>query len=107
LVVAGRVIDIPAGEAVVLGRDPAVSSLAGALSDWHGVSRRHASVTVRGGTVTIQDFDSTNGTWVDGERLGANAVVLDLPARFRLGQAAEVEVRAGGQAEAPTGGPAS
>jgi hypothetical protein len=107
LLVAGQVIDIPAGEAVVLGRDPGASALAGALSGLYGVSRRHASVTVRGRTVTIQDFDSTNGTWVDGERLGAGAAVRDLPARFRLGQSVEVEVRAGGQADPPTIGPAS
>src|SRR5688500_18817076 len=33
------------------------------------VSRRHASIVVRGGVVTIEDLGSTNGTFVNGERV--------------------------------------
>ncbi len=33
------------------------------------VSRKHARVTVRGGEITIQDLGSTNGTFVNGEKI--------------------------------------
>ena len=33
------------------------------------VSRRHAKITVNGDTITIQDLGSTNGTFVNGERI--------------------------------------
>lgn len=33
------------------------------------VSRRHLEVTKSGGDVTIRDLDSTNGTWVDGQKV--------------------------------------
>jgi hypothetical protein len=33
------------------------------------VSRKHARITVRGGEVTLQDLGSTNGTFVNGERV--------------------------------------
>ena len=32
------------------------------------VSRRHAMLEIRGGTVMLVDLGATNGTWVDGER---------------------------------------
>ncbi|CAA9468000.1 MAG: hypothetical protein AVDCRST_MAG65-487, partial [uncultured Solirubrobacteraceae bacterium] len=36
------------------------------------VSRRHARVRIRDdGRVVLEDLDSTNGTWVNGQRLGA------------------------------------
>lgn len=33
------------------------------------VSRRHASITVAGDVVTVEDLGSRNGTWVNGVRL--------------------------------------
>jgi pSer/pThr/pTyr-binding forkhead associated (FHA) protein len=36
------------------------------------VSRRHAQVTVENGSVSVTDLSSTNGTMVDGVRLGPN-----------------------------------
>ena len=33
------------------------------------VSRRHARVTPRGDTVVVEDLGSTNGTFVNGERI--------------------------------------
>ena len=38
-----------------------------------GVSRRHAEIHVDGGRVRVIDLGSTNGTFVDGERVGAVA----------------------------------
>jgi Protein of unknown function (DUF3662)/FHA domain len=35
-----------------------------------GVSRKHADVQVHGGTVTVEDLGSTNGTLVNGRRVG-------------------------------------
>jgi hypothetical protein len=92
LTVAGRSVELAAGERVVLGRDQTESPLAGLLAGMYGVSRRHASVTVRGGSAVIEDLGSTNGTWLDGERLGREPVVRPLPVAFRLGQAVEVQV---------------
>ncbi|WP_167389067.1 FHA domain-containing protein [Caballeronia ptereochthonis] len=40
------------------------------------VSRRHAHVFVKGGAPFVEDLGSTNGTFVNGERLGASAVGL-------------------------------
>ena len=46
-----------------LGRDPHCDIF---LNDMT-VSREHAIITVDGGKISIQDDDSLNGTWVDGE----------------------------------------
>lgn len=61
------------GEAMTLGRDP--------LSDISivdpEVSRQHARLTrSAAGGYTIQDLGSTNGTFVDGNRLGGESVSL-------------------------------
>jgi diguanylate cyclase (GGDEF)-like protein len=34
-----------------------------------GISRQHAKLTVRGGTVRIEDLGSTNGSWVNGVKM--------------------------------------
>ena len=62
---AGRIITLDAK--TVIGR---ASDCQLALSD-PGVSRRHASITARGGVLTIVDLDSKNGTYVEGERVAA------------------------------------
>lgn len=40
------------------------------------VSRRHAHVFIKGGAPFVEDLGSTNGTFVNGERLGASALEL-------------------------------
>jgi pSer/pThr/pTyr-binding forkhead associated (FHA) protein len=35
----------------------------------YGVSREHAAIAGRGGTITVEDLGSTNGTLLNGERL--------------------------------------
>jgi pSer/pThr/pTyr-binding forkhead associated (FHA) protein len=63
-------VDIPAGTSVLLGRDPAESLVAAAFARFDNVSRRHATVTVDdGGHAVIRDEGSTNGTFVNGDRV--------------------------------------
>jgi hypothetical protein len=63
-------VDVPAGTSVILGRDPAQSLVAAAFGQYDNVSRRHATVVVDdGGRATIRDEGSTNGTFVNGERV--------------------------------------
>jgi pSer/pThr/pTyr-binding forkhead associated (FHA) protein len=49
------------------------------------VSRRHAHIFVKGGTPFVEDLGSTNGTFVNGERLGDTAVALTEGASLAFG----------------------
>src|SRR5918911_4294507 len=52
---------------VVLGRDPGADIV---LTDpSNEVSRRHARIVIRGTEAVLEDLVSTNGTFVNGERL--------------------------------------
>lgn len=63
-------VDVPAGTSLVLGRDPGESLVAAAFAPYENVSRRHATVTVTdAGEATIRDEHSTNGTYVNGDRV--------------------------------------
>jgi pSer/pThr/pTyr-binding forkhead associated (FHA) protein len=63
-------VEVPAGTSVLLGRDPAESLVAAAFEQCENVSRRHAMITVDdGGHATIRDENSTNGTFVNNDRL--------------------------------------
>lgn len=75
------------GESHVIGRDDACDVVI--ASDT--VSRRHASVSLKGGKLVVRDLGSSNGTWVDGAKTadGAWNPGQELrigPAHFRLGQ---------------------
>jgi hypothetical protein len=73
-------VEIPAGTSLVLGRDPEESLVAAAFADYDNVSRRHATVTVSdSGNATIRDERSTNGTFVNGDRVlpGTEARLAD------------------------------
>ena len=59
------------GDQLIIGRD-ATSNVA--ISDAE-VSRKHARLTFQGGKYVLEDLGSTNGTFVNGQRL-ANATVL-------------------------------
>ena len=61
-------------EPLVLGRE-----CDGLVVNDAQVSRRHVELRVRDGAVVVADLDSTNGSFVDGERIGS-------PTELRLGQ---------------------
>jgi pSer/pThr/pTyr-binding forkhead associated (FHA) protein len=64
----------------MLGRDPAESLVAAAFDGCENVSRRHATVTVDdAGNATIRDENSTNGTFVNGDRVlpGLDVRIVD------------------------------
>jgi len=63
-------VDIPAGTSVLLGRDPAESLVAAAFARFDNVSRRHATIRVDdAGHASIRDENSTNGTYVNDDRV--------------------------------------
>lgn len=63
-------VDVPAGTSLLLGRDPQESLVAAAFARFENVSRRHATVSVDdAGHATVRDEHSTNGTWVNGDRV--------------------------------------
>jgi pSer/pThr/pTyr-binding forkhead associated (FHA) protein len=63
-------VEVPAGTSILLGRDPAESLVAAAFDGCENVSRRHATIMVDdSGHATIRDEGSTNGTFVNGDRL--------------------------------------
>jgi hypothetical protein len=80
-------VEVPAGTSLLLGRDPAESLVAAAFSDFENVSRRHATVTMDdAGHATVRDEHSTNGTFVNGDRvLPGTAVRLADGDLVRLG----------------------
>ncbi|HST83879.1 MAG TPA: DUF3662 and FHA domain-containing protein [Kineosporiaceae bacterium] len=51
-----------------------------------GVSRRHAEVHTEGGRVRVIDRNSTNGTFVDGERVGPQGAPLADGSRITVGR---------------------
>lgn len=68
------------GASVELGRSPSCTI---ALDD-DGVSRTHARITMSRAGAQIEDLGSTNGTYVDGNRV-SGAVQLQDGSRIRLG----------------------
>ena len=47
------------------------------------LSRSHAQVEIQGAEVTLRDLDSTNGTFIDDERI--REVFIDNRSKFRVG----------------------
>ncbi|MEA2398277.1 MAG: hypothetical protein QOK25_1833 [Thermoleophilaceae bacterium] len=76
---AGQDLDVE--RPAVIGRDPASAGLT--LTDPEA-SRRHASVIPEGQALNIEDLGSTNGTFVNGERIDS-ARVLVRGDRLRIG----------------------
>jgi DNA-binding winged helix-turn-helix (wHTH) protein len=85
LVFKDRPIVLACGESLV-GRDAACA----VFVDAGGVSRRHARIRVPAeggdGAVTIEDLDSTNGTYVQGRRV-TDVRPLEHGDRIRIGRA--------------------
>jgi pSer/pThr/pTyr-binding forkhead associated (FHA) protein len=95
---------VPTATSLVLGRDPGESLVAAAFADFENVSRRHATVTVSDtGEATIRDEHSTNGTFVNGDRvLPGSDVLLTDGDSVRLGADVAADVSLPGQG--PAGG---
>jgi DNA-binding winged helix-turn-helix (wHTH) protein len=74
-----REIALEEGESI-LGRDPDAT----VFIDHVSASRRHAQITIAGGTATIEDLGSKNGTRVDGERIETAASLAD-GSQIRIG----------------------
>lgn len=73
-------VDVPAGTSLLLGRDPQESLVAAAFARFENVSRRHATVSVDdAGHASVRDEHSTNGTWVNDDRVipGADVRLAD------------------------------
>ncbi len=80
-------VEVPAGTSLLLGRDPAQSLVAAAFAKFDNVSRCHATVTVDdAGRAAIRDENSTNGTYVNDDRVipGVDVRIVDGD-RIRLG----------------------
>ena len=67
---------------IVLGRYQAEDVV---MVDDDRVSRRHTRITPRGGGVRVQDLESRNGTYVDGQRV-ADETYSAAPRVLRVGQ---------------------
>ncbi len=89
----GRFFLVHEGERLTIGRDPDYADVA--LMD-PALSRKHAVIAREGQTVRVEDLGSTNGTFVNGQRvdtqevgpgdcvrLGATRIFMSLPARER------------------------
>jgi hypothetical protein len=92
---AGQELDVEG--AAVIGRDPGSAALV--VRDPEA-SRRHASLIPEGQSINVEDLGSTNGTFVNGEKLiGARVVVPG--DRLRIGTTV-LEVALASRAAAPT-----
>ncbi|MCX7992463.1 MAG: FHA domain-containing protein [Fimbriimonadales bacterium] len=80
---SGREYLLKAGENII-GRDPSSDVL---ISDGT-VSRRHACITLEENHAYIQDLGSTNGTYLNGEPVGAERIPLPPDAELRFGSVA-------------------
>jgi len=74
---AGKVLDIEK-TVVTIGR-----SGCDLIVDDAELSRRHVRLEIQGAEVTLKDLDSTNGTFIDDERIGE--VFIDNRSKFRVG----------------------
>ncbi|MGH2583112.1 MAG: FHA domain-containing protein [Anaerolineales bacterium] len=69
------------GQSVIIGRDPASNFVIDDIE----VSRRHARLIVQGSGFAIEDLGSTNGTFVEDQRI-RNLVPLQPGVTIRLGE---------------------
>ncbi len=86
---AGQVFTLDL-ERIVIGRDP----LADLVVDDQEVSRHHAVLIQRPGGYDLQDNGSTNGTFVEEQRLGNARVALKPGQHIRLGSHVRLAFRA-------------
>jgi pSer/pThr/pTyr-binding forkhead associated (FHA) protein len=68
------------------------------------VSSHHCEIFLRGGDVVVKDLDSTNGTFIDGDKIAES--VLKPGQTLRLGQV-EIRLEDGAASAAPSASPAA
>ena len=66
---------------MVIGRDTASDIV---ISDAE-ISRRHARIYKLGDSYMIEDLGSTNGTWIDGEKINGPTVLM-AGAKLQIGR---------------------
>lgn len=66
---AGRVVSIPAGRPLRVGREQGAGMLTLTSSS---VSRTHCELFMQNGRMIVRDLGSSNGTWLNGKRLESN-----------------------------------
>lgn len=59
------------GDQIIIGRDPSN----GIVINDAEISRRHTKLTFQGGKYVVEDMGSTNGTFVNGQRIGGPHVL--------------------------------
>jgi len=70
---AGRVVRVPSSRPLLIGRSPQADvTIDSASASWS-----HVTVEQEGEGVRIKDAGSTNGTFVDGEKIDENGVLVD------------------------------
>lgn len=67
---------------IIIGRNENVDLIITSAS----VSRQHARLVRQGDDYAIEDLGSSNGTYINGEKLGTNRILLKSGDRIRLGQ---------------------
>ena len=92
---------VPVSGQLPVGREAGFSPISGQLDGYPTVSRRHAVVGAAQGEWAVQDLGSTNGTYVNGARLGKGetwAIQNGDQVGFSQGLQAQVEIASpGGQ----------
>ena len=100
-------IDWPWGETETIGgtltvgrEPPATARLAARLESQYGsVSRRHAEFVWENGHLSLRDMNSTNGTFVNDQRIAPQQLIsLAEGDRVRFAAKLEIRVRIGSQA---------
>jgi len=88
----GQTFALASKSTYLLGREDPISGIypdvdtTGSGGENSGVSRRHAEILQQGGQWVIRDLGSTNGTFVNNQRLAANAQQrLNAGDQIRLG----------------------
>jgi hypothetical protein len=86
---------LPPGQKLAVGRED--SPLARNLAQYPNVSRRHAELAAAGGSVTVTDLGSANGTFVNDRRIEPRSgVAVRAGDRVRLAADLVILIRSGG-----------
>lgn len=70
---AGRIVQLSEGQSIGIGREPAADL---AFTYDTTASRQHAQLALRQGMLVVHDMGSTNGTFVNGQRITERAVSM-------------------------------